>query len=171
MKTTDTGAKHTNLTSDAPRQVRETISQTFTARELLQRLVPGQSVVSYDYQLREFRGNVTVPSNRTVSVSTECTAYVTGNSSETKGECRCCVDLVTVPSVGYSWADVTPGCGYLVSVHGIREDDDITFTSGIFDINQYPLDGFAAERIFIPPNGTVASASSSCGPLCVRLCM
>ena len=54
-----------------------------------------------------------------------------------------------------------------VKLQGIRQGENVTFTSEIFNPNKHPLDGFAAERMFIPPESVVPS---SCGQLCVRIC-
>ena len=76
IKTSDTEAQDTNLTSDSNHEVRQVIKKAFSAKDIAQTLVPGQPIASYEYRLREFRGNTAYPSNRTVVVQTQCYTYV-----------------------------------------------------------------------------------------------
>ncbi|KAF8417393.1 hypothetical protein EV426DRAFT_623297 [Tirmania nivea] len=139
IKTSDTEAKNTNLTADANDSVRHVIGRAFSAKDITQTLVPGQPVASYEYKLRQFKGNTTYPSNRTIVVQTECHTYVVRNETIIPGQLK---------------------------VQGISGGENVTFTNEIFDPKKNPLDGFAAERIFIPPRNAYPS---SCGPLCIRI--
>jgi len=89
VKTSDTEAKNTNLTADANDNVRHVIKKAFSAKDITQTLVPGQPIASYKYRFREFKGNTTYPSNRTVVVQTECYAYVIRNETLVAGQCGC----------------------------------------------------------------------------------
>ena len=80
-------AKNTNLTADANDKVRHVIGKAFSAKDITQTLVPGQPIASYEYRLREFRGNTTYPSNRTIVVQTECHTYVVRNETLVAGQC------------------------------------------------------------------------------------
>lgn len=139
IKTSDLEAKNTNLTSDSNESVRKTIEKTFTAKNITQTLAPGQSIATFEYNLREFNGDEIKASNRTVVVQTECRAYVVRNDTLKPGE---------------------------VYLRGTRTREALNFTSDIFNPKIRPLDGFASERLFIPPDNVF---NPSCGPLCVRI--
>jgi len=88
------GAANTNLTADANDRVRHVIEKVFSVENITQTLVPGQPMASYEYRLREFKGNATYPSNRTVVVQTECHTYVVRNQTLVPGQCEYPLSIV-----------------------------------------------------------------------------
>ena len=161
IKSPDVAAKETNLTADTTEEVRQVITKAFAAQELVQKLDPEQPIATFEYTLREFsKDSVINSSNRTVVVTTECRAYLVRNPEIISGE----RETLSTPQNVFLYKILPIAKGFVVDLQGFHDGENITFTSPLFDSKVYPLDGYAAERIFIPP------VEDSCGSLCSRIC-